>query len=82
MQFWIGRRFYVGGYKALRGGGANMDVLVALGTTTAYGLSAIVTLLGLHHQHVYFEASAVIITLVLMGKLLETRAKLGTSAAI
>jgi len=82
VQFWIGRRFYVGGYKALRGGGANMDVLVALGTTMAYGLSAAVTLAGLHHQHVYFEASAVIITLVLLGKLLETRAKLGTSAAI
>ncbi len=82
VQFWIGRRFYVGGWNALRGGGANMDVLVALGTSTAYGLSAIVTLFGLHHQHVYFEASAVIITLVLMGKLLEARAKLGTSAAI
>jgi len=82
VQFWIGRRFYIGGYKALRGGGANMDVLVALGTSTAYGLSAVVTLLGLQHQHVYFEASAVIITLVLMGKLLEARAKLGTSAAI
>ena len=82
VQFWIGRRFYVGGYKALRGGGANMDVLVALGTSTAYGLSAIVTLMGLHHQHVYFEASAVIITLVLLGKLLEAKAKLGTSAAI
>jgi Cu+-exporting ATPase len=82
VQFWIGRRFYVGGYKALRGGGANMDVLIALGTTMAYGLSAVVTLLGLQHQHVYFEASAVIITLVLMGKLLEARAKLRTSAAI
>jgi len=82
VQFWIGRRFYVGGYKALRGGGANMDVLVALGTSTAWGLSAVVTLFGLQHQHVYFEASAVIITLVLMGKLLEARAKLGTSAAI
>ncbi|HEY5293114.1 MAG TPA: heavy metal translocating P-type ATPase [Burkholderiales bacterium] len=82
VQFWIGQRFYVGGYKALRGGGANMDVLIALGTSTAYGLSAIVTLAGLQHQHVYFEASAVIITLVLMGKLLEARAKLGTSAAI
>ena len=82
VQFWIGRRFYVGGYKALRGGGANMDVLVALGTSTAYGLSAVVTLLGLQHQHVYFEASAVIVTLVLMGKLLEARAKLKTSAAI
>ncbi len=82
VQFWIGRRFYIGGYKALRGGGANMDVLIALGTSMAYGLSAIVTLAGLQHQHVYFEASAVIITLVLMGKLLEARAKLGTSAAI
>ena len=82
VQFWIGRRFYVGGYKALRGGGANMDVLVALGTSMAYGLSAVVTLAGLQHQHVYFEASAVIITLVLMGKLLEARAKLRTSAAI
>ncbi|MBK7472322.1 MAG: copper-translocating P-type ATPase [Betaproteobacteria bacterium] len=82
VQFWAGRRFYVGGYKALRGGGANMDVLVALGTTMAYGLSAVVTLLGLVHQHVYFEASAVVITLVLLGKLLEARAKLGTSAAI
>jgi len=82
VQFWVGRRFYVGAYKALRGGGANMDVLVALGTTMAYGLSAIVTLAGLAHQHVYFEASAVIVTLVLLGKLLEARAKLGTSAAI
>ena len=82
VQFWIGWRFYVGGYKALRGGGANMDVLIALGTTMAYGLSAVVTLAGLQQQHVYFEASAVIITLVLMGKLLEARAKLGTSAAI
>jgi len=82
VQFWIGWRFYVGGYKALRGGGANMDVLVALGTSMAYGLSAVVTLFGLTEQHVYFEASAVIVTLVLMGKLLEARAKLGTSAAI
>ena len=81
VQFWIGRRFYVGGWKALRGGGANMDVLIALGTTMAYGLSAVVTLAGLRHQHVYFEASAVIITLVLMGKLLEARAR-ATSAAI
>jgi len=82
VQFWVGRRFYIGGYKALRGGGANMDVLIALGTSMAYFLSAVVTLLRLQHQHVYFEASAVIITLVLMGKLLEAKAKLGTSAAI
>ncbi|MBI2959492.1 MAG: copper-translocating P-type ATPase [Betaproteobacteria bacterium] len=82
VQFWIGRRFYVGGWKAVLGGGANMDVLIALGTTMAYGLSAVVTLAGMHQQHVYFEASTVIITLVLLGKLLEARAKLGTSAAI
>ena len=85
VQFWIGWRFYDGAWKALRGGGwrgANMDVLVALGTTMAWGLSAIVTLFGLIHQHVYFEAGAAVITLVLMGKLLEARAKAGTSAAI
>jgi Cu+-exporting ATPase len=81
VQFWIGRRYYVGAWHALRGGGANMDVLVALGTTMAYGLSAVVTVLGLP-EHVYFEASAAVITLVLLGKLLETRAKAGTSAAL
>ena len=59
-----------------------MDVLVALGTSAAYLFSAIVTLFGLHAQHVYFEASAAIITLVLLGKLLEARAKGRTSAAI
>ncbi|MFC5300732.1 heavy metal translocating P-type ATPase [Azospira restricta] len=85
VQLWIGRRFYEGGWKALRGGGwsgANMDVLVALGTTMAWGFSAVVTVLGLDHRHVYFEASAAVITLVLMGKLLEARAKAGTTAAI
>ncbi len=82
VQFWIGRRFYVGAWHALRGGGANMDVLVALGTSAAYLFSAIVTLFGLQAQHVYFEASAAIITLVLLGKLLEARAKGRTSAAI
>lgn len=81
IQFWIGKRFYVGAWNALRGGGANMDVLVALGTTMAYLYSAVVTLFSLD-QHVYFEASAAIITLILMGKLLETRAKRKTSAAI
>jgi len=81
VQFWAGKRFYVGAWHALRGGGANMDVLVALGTSMAYFLSAVVTLFGLE-QHVYFEASAAVITLVLMGKLLEARAKAGTSAAI
>ncbi|MGH8678487.1 MAG: heavy metal translocating P-type ATPase, partial [Burkholderiales bacterium] len=82
VQFWIGRRFYVGAWHALRGGSANMDVLIALGTSMAYVFSATVTLLGLAGQHVYFEASAAIITLVLMGKLLEARAKGRTSAAI
>ncbi len=82
VQFWIGRRFYVGAWHSLRGGGANMDVLIALGTTMAWGFSAAVTLLGLHQQHVYFEASATIITLVLLGKMLEARAMTGTSAAL
>ena len=81
VQFWIGRRFYIGAWHALRGGGANMDVLIALGTSMAWGFSAIVTLAGLN-QHVYFEASAAVITLVLLGKLLEARAKSGTSAAL
>ncbi len=81
VQFWIGARFYVGAWHALRGGGANMDVLIALGTSMAYLYSAAVVFLGLP-LHVYFEASAAIITLVLMGKLLEARAKTRTSAAI
>ncbi|MGH8863383.1 MAG: heavy metal translocating P-type ATPase [Burkholderiales bacterium] len=82
VQFWIGRRFYVGAWHALRGGSANMDLLIALGTSMAYLFSAAVTAFGLHGQHVYFEAGAAIITLVLMGKLLEARAKGRTSAAI
>ena len=81
VQFWIGRRFYVGAWHALRGGGANMDVLVVLGTTMAYAWSAAVTMLDLHERHVYFEAAAAVITLVLVGKLLEARAKAGASAA-
>jgi Cu+-exporting ATPase len=82
VQFWIGKRFYVGAWHALRGGGANMDVLVALGTSMAWLFSAVVTVFALHDQHVYFEASAAIITLVLMGKLLESGARARTSAAI
>jgi Cu+-exporting ATPase len=81
VQFWIGWRFYDGAYKALRGGGANMDVLVALGTSMAWGFSTVVTVFGLA-QHVYFEAGAAVITLVLLGKLLEARAKARTSEAI
>ncbi|WP_295007956.1 heavy metal translocating P-type ATPase [uncultured Dechloromonas sp.] len=81
VQFWIGWRFYEGAYKALRGGGANMDVLVALGTSMAWGFSAVVTVFALP-QHVYFEGGAAVITLVLLGKLLEARAKARTSEAI
>src|SRR5690606_7310803 len=61
VQFWIGWRFYAGAWHALRGGGANMDVLIALGTTMAYGYSAAAVLLNLP-LHLYFEASASIIT--------------------
>ncbi|THF65823.1 copper-translocating P-type ATPase [Pseudothauera nasutitermitis] len=82
VQFWIGARFYRGAWAALRGGGANMDVLVVLGTSMAWVFSAVVTLFGLHDQHVYFEASAMIITLVLLGKLMEARAKARTGAAL
>ncbi len=82
VQFWIGWRFYDGAYKALRGGGANMDVLVVLGTSMAYLYSLVVTLTDAGHLHVYFEASAAVITLVLLGKLLESRAKARTSEAI
>jgi Cu+-exporting ATPase len=82
VQFWIGWRFYVGGFNAIRGGAGNMDVLVALGTSMAWAYSVFVTVADLHHQHVYFEASATVITLVLLGKILEARAKAKTSAAI
>jgi Cu+-exporting ATPase len=81
VQLVIGRRFYVGAWHALRGGGANMDVLIMLGTSIAWLWSAIVTVLGLR-EHVYFEASAAIVTLVLLGKALEARARAGASAAI
>lgn len=82
VQFWIGWRFYRGSYFALRSGSANMDVLVALGTTMAYGLSAVITFLNWHHHHVYFEASTAVITLILLGKLMESRAKGKTSEAV
>jgi len=82
VQFWIGARFYRGGWASLRGGSANMDVLVALGTSMAYFYSLVVTLADRHDLHVYFEASAMIITLILLGKLLEARAKARTTAAI
>ena len=82
VQFWIGKRFYKGAWSSLLGGGANMDVLVALGTSVAYFFSVAVVVLDRHDLHVYFEASASIITLVLLGKLLEARARARTSAAV
>lgn len=82
VQLWVGKRFYVGAWRALKGGAANMDVLIALGTSMAYLFSMVVTVAGLAEQHVYFEASAAIITLVLLGKLMEARAKGRTSSAI
>jgi Cu+-exporting ATPase len=82
VQFWVGARFYRAAWNALRGGTPNMDVLIALGTSAAYLFSAAVTLIPLPGEHVYFEASAAIITLVYMGKLLEARAKRRASAAI
>ncbi|MGE4110854.1 MAG: heavy metal translocating P-type ATPase [Burkholderiales bacterium] len=81
VQFWIGSRFYTGAYHALRGGGANMDVLIALGTSVAYFYSASVVLFGLD-GHLYFEAAVSIITLVFLGKLLESRARARASSAI
>ena len=84
VQFYVGRRFYKGAYAALRTGGANMDVLVALGTSAAYffSLFMLIKLGDASKGHLYFEAAAVIITLILLGKILETRAKRGTAAAI
>ncbi len=82
VQFFVGWRFYRGAYFALRAKTANMDVLVALGTTMAYLLSVVVTLGNWHHQHVYFEASTAIITLILAGKVMESRAKKKTSEAL
>ncbi len=84
IQFWLGARFYRGGWKALRAGTGNMDLLVAIGTSAAYGLSVYLLLAhGIHDAgHLYFEASAVIITLVLLGKWLEARAKQQTVAAL
>ncbi|MBE9608688.1 heavy metal translocating P-type ATPase [Chitinilyticum piscinae] len=82
VQFIAGWRFYRGAWHALRSGGANMDVLVALGTSVAWGLSAAITLAGRHDMPMYFEASATIITLVLLGKLLEARAKRRTADAM
>jgi Cu+-exporting ATPase len=84
VQFVIGARFYKAAYKALRARSANMDVLVVMGTSAAYLYSwyLIGTLGAAAHGKLYFEASTVIITLVLLGKFMEARAKRGTTAAI
>ncbi|MDE2626839.1 MAG: copper-translocating P-type ATPase [Burkholderiales bacterium] len=84
VQFWLGGRFYVAGWKALRAGAGNMDLLIALGTSAGYGLSLYELLRsgGVGMPHLYFEASAVVITLVLLGKWLEARAKHQTTEAI
>lgn len=81
VQFYVGASYYVNGYKSLRNGSANMDVLVALGTSAAYFFS-VFALLGFVPGHGYFETSAVIITLVRLGKFLEARAKGGAGDAI
>jgi P-type Cu+ transporter len=86
VQFIIGWQFYVGAYKNLRNGGANMDVLVALGTSAAYFYSLYEALKTVgnpdYMPHLYFETSAILITLILFGKYLETSAKSRTTVAI
>lgn len=84
VQFWLGARFYRAGWKAIKAGSGNMDLLVALGTSAAYGLSTYLLWkhAGRGMPHLYFEASAAVITLVLLGKWLESRAKRQTADAI
>nr|WGD57612.1 HAD-IC family P-type ATPase [Bacillus subtilis] len=86
VQFLIGWPFYVGAYKALRNKSANMDVLVALGTTAAYAYSLYLTFQSLgshgHTDGLYYETSAILLTLILLGKLFETKAKGRSSDAI
>ncbi len=87
VQFYVGWDYYVGAYKSLRNGSANMDVLVAMGSSVAYLYSVAVLIAqsvgsNAWGDHVYFETSAVIITLIVLGKLLEARAKGRTSEAI
>jgi Cu+-exporting ATPase len=81
VQFYVGWQYYVGAYKSLRNRSANMDVLISMGSSVAYIYSIVVTL-GLLPGHVYFETSAVIITLIKLGKYLEAKAKGRTSEAI
>ncbi|GAB6053981.1 copper-translocating P-type ATPase CopA1 [Magnetospira thiophila] len=81
VQFGAGARFYVGANNAVRAKSSNMDLLVVLGTTAAYGLSLFLMLRG-GSDHLYFEASASVVTLVLLGKVLEGRAKWSATSAI
>jgi Cu+-exporting ATPase len=82
VQFWCARRFYIAAAKALRARTGNMDLLVSLGTLAAYGLSLYLWLWKGHSAHLYFEAAAVVVALVLLGRWLEARAKRQTSEAI
>lgn len=82
VQFIIGARFYVGAWKALRAKIGNMDLLVALGTSTAYFYSLYALLADPPGTHLYFEAAAVVIALIMVGKWLEARAKRSTTTAI
>lgn len=84
VQFCLGARFYVAAWKAVRAGAGNMDLLVALGTSAGYGLSLYQWLIAMPGStpHLYFEASAVVIALVLLGKYLESSAKRQTAGAI
>lgn len=84
VQFILGARFYVAGWHALKARTGNMDLLVAIGTTAGWALSVWLWLFAGHEgmPHLYFEASAVVVTLVLLGKWLEARAKRQTTAAI
>ncbi|WP_119716894.1 heavy metal translocating P-type ATPase [Cognatilysobacter tabacisoli] len=85
VQFWLGARFYRAAWGALKARTGNMDLLIALGTSAAYGLSVYHLLVPPPHHGaapLYFEASAIVITLILMGKWLEARAKRQTTAAI
>ncbi|WP_160725116.1 heavy metal translocating P-type ATPase [Bacillus sp. USDA818B3_A] len=86
VQFFIGRQFYVGAYKALKNKSANMDVLVALGTSAAYFYSLYLSLMSIgsmaHSVELYYETSSILITLIILGKLFEAKAKGRSSEAI
>ncbi|MGG5252674.1 heavy metal translocating P-type ATPase [Neobacillus sp. SM06] len=86
VQFFIGKQFYVGAYKSLKNGSANMDVLVALGTSAAYFYSLYLSLVSIgqnaHTVELYYETSALLITLIILGKLFEAKAKGRSSEAI